>query len=165
MSRRAYKCNAPKRPGKYRSSENTPSRTLVNKGKKRKGRVPRRSQPLSFVRPSLRLLPRRGIARGVRGRILRQATTRTHGLLPAREVAALVLAVRRCDFGECNSTKRHRQRHHERRDQQRNSLLHIFSPPFLLSKRKTGPPLLRGSRLRYWLCPSLTSAHLWERVS
>jgi hypothetical protein len=28
-------------------------------------------------------------------------------------------------------------------------------------KRKTDPPLtLRGSRLRYWLCPLLLSAHL-----
>jgi hypothetical protein len=33
MSRRAYKCNAPKRPGKYRSSENTPSLTLMNRPK------------------------------------------------------------------------------------------------------------------------------------
>src|SRR5215203_5975680 len=33
MSCRAYKCNAPKRPGKYRSSENTPSLTLMNRPK------------------------------------------------------------------------------------------------------------------------------------
>jgi hypothetical protein len=28
MSRRAYKCNVPKRSGKYMSSENTPSRSV-----------------------------------------------------------------------------------------------------------------------------------------
>jgi hypothetical protein len=35
-----------------------------------------------------------------------------------------------------------------------------------LEAKKTGPPLpFRGSRLRYWLRPSLASAHLWERAS
>jgi hypothetical protein len=39
----------------------------------------------------------------------------------------------------------------------------IFSPPFPLSKKQTTDhPLLGGSRLRYWLCSSLTSAHLYE---
>jgi hypothetical protein len=37
-----------------------------------------------------------------------------------------------------------------------------FSPPFPLSKNEQPTTLLGGSRLRYWLCPSLLSAHLTE---
>src|SRR5215203_434169 len=33
---------------------------------------------------------------------------------------------------------------------------------FILSAKKTDYPLLGGSRLRYWLCPSLLSAHLTQ---
>ena len=36
------------------------------------------------------------------------------------------------------------------------------SPPFPFSKNEQPPTLLGGSRLRYWLCPSLLSAHLTE---
>jgi hypothetical protein len=93
-------------------------------------------------------------------------------------------------FGESNSTKRHGQRQHERRDQQRNALAHLgflssilpmysasridsdsatsvglTSFPFIQKENRPTSPLGVGSRLRYWLHPSLTSAHLWERAS
>ena len=39
-------------------------------------------------------------------------------------------------FGESNSTKRHGQRQHQRRDQQRNALPHLFSPPLPFSQHE-----------------------------
>jgi hypothetical protein len=39
----------------------------------------------------------------------------------------------------------------------------IFSPPFSFRQSKTDRLFQGGgSRLRYWLCPSLLSAHLYE---
>jgi hypothetical protein len=35
-----------------------------------------------------------------------------------------------------STANRHRQRHHECRDQQRNALSHLFSPPSSFSKAK-----------------------------
>ena len=62
-------------------------------------------------------------------------------------------------LGESDSTKRHRQRQHERHHQQRDALPHLFSPPLPLAKTKTGlPPWVRDSRLRHWL-PVLLGAH------
>jgi hypothetical protein len=73
---------------------------------------------LGFETISLRLLPWRSIARRIGGRILRQSTTRTRGLLSTRLVAAPVSAVRGRDRGEGDPAECHTQGHNQCRNQQ-----------------------------------------------
>jgi len=66
----------------------------------------------------------------------------------------------RCERSSRNA-KGDAQRQHERRDQQRYALFHrLTSFPF--SPKPAHLFELGGSRLRYWLCSSLLSAHLYE---
>src|SRR5215207_7609352 len=59
----------------------------------------------------------------------------------------------------CSGTpKRHGQRQHERRDQQRNALLHLLSPPFAHSRQHHRPKERRMEGRGTWaLRPRLTA--------
>src|SRR5829696_5694816 len=116
-------------------------RTPVNKGKKRKGPDKRAgvlTHRLSVITcsylPAGRAAALTVIARHHRG-VGRVPLVRGGTAAPLRARLGLL--------GERYAPERHRQRQHQRREQQRNALPHLFSPPFLLSKNKTGPPLVR----------------------
>src|SRR5215203_4167006 len=94
---------------------------------------------------------------------LLRAATRAHEVArsgrPTRVVARRVLRRRTVRITEryARSTKGHTQPQHERRDQDRYTLLHLLSLLDRKPLRKTAidHPLWWGSRLRHWLSPLL----------